>query len=204
MISYPHRLRLRGPWEAQFPGQPAVRVAMPHLWQQSGTVQLRRRFGYPGTIDADERVWLVLQAIPGTRSVAVNGHRLLRMPEGESAVEVEVTPLLQQRNELLLEADIEPGPEPWGEAALEIRRTAFLRGLSVQRRGDILAVAGAIAGSASRPLEVYLLCDGRHAGYGTFPAGQPFELPIEGEPGGSLRVDLVDGAIIWYTVELVL
>src|SRR5262245_97069 len=64
---YPHRIRLRGPWECQPlapDGPPPRRVTLPCRWADGGLgdfrgpVRFRRRFGYPGRLDAHERVWL--------------------------------------------------------------------------------------------------------------------------------------------------
>src|SRR5579885_2874724 len=48
---YPHRIRLRGPWECEPPGGPPVVVTMPCHWAAAGLADLggrfrcRRRFG---------------------------------------------------------------------------------------------------------------------------------------------------------------
>ena len=70
---YPHRIRLRGPWDCEplarlAPGAsdgalpPPGRMTLPCRWAEggltdfAGRVRFRRRFGYPGRIDAHERV----------------------------------------------------------------------------------------------------------------------------------------------------
>src|SRR5438128_996759 len=84
---YPHHIRLRGPWECEpliravrrpdgavqtlsGPVPPARRVRMPCHWLTgdladfTGRVRFRRRFGYPGQIDAHARVWPTWLATP--------------------------------------------------------------------------------------------------------------------------------------------
>src|SRR5262245_58836427 len=92
---YPHRIRLRGPWECEplaraGPGDAAgplpapFRMTMPCAWAEggltgfAGRVRFRRRFGYPGTIDAYERVWLTFAGVRDFADVALNGTPLGR------------------------------------------------------------------------------------------------------------------------------
>src|SRR2546423_260705 len=84
---YPHRIRLRGPWECEpqrrdgsdAPLPPPRRVTMPGRWADmglaefAGSARFRRRFGYPGAIDADERVWLTCAGVADTADVSLNG-----------------------------------------------------------------------------------------------------------------------------------
>src|SRR5262245_39352295 len=125
---YPHAIRLRGPWECEplDPAAPPRRLALPCSWAGAGLagsarVPLRRRFGYPGQIDAHERVWLTLAGLTGRVRVTLNGTEVGTVAGG-GAYECEVTALLRPRNELTLE--VEGGAEegrPWGEVALEVR-----------------------------------------------------------------------------------
>ncbi len=141
---YPHRIRLRGPWECQplarcvlrangrtefvttdLPGP--LRMTMPCRWSEgglkdfAGRVRFRRRFGYPGRIDDNERVWLTMGEVDGTADVWLNGQSLGRHDAAQQPFEREVTGLLRDRNELQVEVE---GPETggiFGEVALEIR-----------------------------------------------------------------------------------
>src|SRR4051794_14657703 len=141
---YPHRIRLRGPWDYEplawsppegRPLPPAGRMNVPCRWADcgladfSGRVRFRRRFGYPGRIDAHERVWLTFAGAGVRAEVALNGAPLGRH-EGDGPFEFEVTELLRPRNELVVEVE---GPADaaglWGEVALEVRCTAYLRGV---------------------------------------------------------------------------
>lgn len=219
---YPHRIRLRGPWEceplqrrgddAEQPLPSPCRMTMPCRWSEgglpgfSGRVRFRRRFHYPGRIDAYERVWLTFAGIGGEAEVWLNNHSLGRIA---SACEFEITSLLRQRNELGVEVEgtAEQGGL-WGEVALEVRCTAFLRSLRsfAIRNGDSvdLHVCGQVVGTADRSLELYVLLDRSVVGYQVMTAtaeGQSFEIVVPGLPVEELpvQVDLVNGAVVWYT-----
>jgi len=216
---YPHRIRLRGPWECEplrrlgTDAPPAPRrAALPCRWADAGLadfagrVRFRRRFGYPGRLDGDERVWLTCAGLSDTADVRLNDTALA---ERQTApFEFDVTALLRARNEL--EMDVEGGADGgvWGEVALEIRCTAFLRGATVRRTADGIEVSGEVVGVAERPLELYLLLDHRQAAYQVVepaPEGRPFRLvgTCSEEDAGpqSVQVDLVNGATVWYTVN---
>jgi hypothetical protein len=181
-VHYPHRIRLRGPWQSEPLGD---------------AVRRRRRFGYPGRIDADERVWLTFSGVGGRAVVSVNG-QTLGSHEGPQPFEYEVTPLLAARNQLVME--IMDGDSS-GDVALEVRRTAFLSGVRATADGERLRVSGTVAGSAERALELYVLFDGHTVHYSTVSAGAAFDVVAEGV-GQLVRVELVDGASVWYVVEL--
>jgi hypothetical protein len=205
---YPHRIRLRGPWECE-PLHSDVRpfrATMPCRWDatplagRTGTVRCRRRFGYPGRLDGDERVWLTIADRGPIANVAVNGVALAARQT--TPCEFDVTSLLAARNELVM--DVETADD-WGEVALEVRATAFLTGVGLRSEDDHLVITGEIAGAAERPLELYVLFDGRHVHYTTAPAGRPFVLSVECPPGfkpAVVQVDLVNGAVVWYTVSI--
>ena len=125
---YPHRIRLRGPWECEplrrlgTDAPPAPRrAALPCRWADAGLadfagrVRFRRRFGYPGRLDGDERVWLTCAGLSDTADVRLNDTALA---ERQTApFEFDVTALLRARNEL--EMDVEGGADGgvWGEVA---------------------------------------------------------------------------------------
>jgi hypothetical protein len=75
-----------------------------------------------------------------------------------------------------------------------------------------LHVAGEVAGTCPRPLELYGLLGGRtvlYGGVGAAAEGRPFHLVSEALPEApegpqAVRVDLVDGAVLWYTAEVAL
>jgi hypothetical protein len=173
---YPHRIRLAGPWECDLLGR---RVTMPCRWRDcglrdfTGTVRFARRFGYPGRIDDYERVWLTFAGVAGRAAICLNGTTL---GSCDGPCEFEVTRLLRERN--LLQVDIEgSGGDAglWGEVALEVRRTAFLRDLRVTAN-DALHVSGEVAGAAEGPLELYVICERRIVAYAAVEAGKPFQV----------------------------
>jgi hypothetical protein len=177
------------------------------LHQFRGRVRFRRAFGYPGRIDEHERVWLTLAGIEGQAVVALNGQIL-----GESAGpgEFEVTPLLLNRNVLTVDVECSgPGAGLWGEVALEVRATAFLRHVHFDFAGVQLRATGLVVGKAEGALDLYLLAENRCQAYCKVTAtepGQPFTLtaPLPEPPAAALvpvRVELVHGATVWYVVE---
>jgi hypothetical protein len=188
-VHYPHRIRLRGPWRCE------PRPDVP------GRVRFRRGFGYPGRIDDYERVWLTFAGFVGSAEVWLGPHRLGRNERAGEPFEFDVTRLLAPRNEVVIDME---GPSPLGEVALEVRRTAFLRGVGVRAEagGTALHVVGTVVGRGERPLDLYALLDGATAAYTTVepcPEGRAFDVTTG--PGRRVRVELVDGGSVWYAVE---
>jgi hypothetical protein len=190
-------------------------MAIPCRWADgglpdfAGRVRFRRRFGYPGRIDAHERVWLTFAGAEAVAEVELNGQDLGRH-EGIRPFEFEVTPMLRARNELTVQVEA-PGGDGglWGEVALEVRCTAFLRGarawISGEGRPDLHA-AGEVVGTAERPLDLYVIRDRTTVAYTTVeatPEGRPFHLVAEGlcDKEAAVRVELVNGATVWYAWE---
>ncbi|HVS34010.1 MAG TPA: hypothetical protein VMS17_00410 [Gemmataceae bacterium] len=221
-IRYPHRIRLRGPWEcAPLERRPAgelpppMRMTLPCRWAAggladfAGVVRFRRRFGYPGQIDAWERVWLTFEGASDRAAVRLNG-RDLGDHAGDAPFECEATALLQARNELIVDVAGPADGGLWGETALEVRCTAFLRHVRFWVEGTDLHAAGLVVGEADRPLDLYVLLGGATAAYVTVaaaPAGTPFHIVAEKAASGqaaAAQVDLVNGAVVWYTAVHVL
>ena len=234
MTRYPHRIRLRGPWECEplkrlSPGgplPPSRRMTLPCRWAEggltdfSGRVRFRRRFGYPGQIDDYERVWLTVAGLSDSAEVWLNG-AMLGNCAGDGPFESEITRLLQARNELIMDVEGMEHGGIWGEVALEVRCRAFLADLRLWATFDgddaDLHAAGRVVGEAERPLDLYVVLDRSTAAYSTVtaaPEGTPFHIIAEKLPpsrwrrrdgqAGELpvvRVDLVSGAVVWYTAE---
>jgi hypothetical protein len=227
---YPHRIRLRGPWEceplAHIRGEedpslpPVFRATLPCRWRDlglagfTGRARFRRRFGYPGRIDDYERVWLTFAGVTGSVEIHLNDHRLGRFEKQPGPAEFDVTSLLRTRNELVVEVEsAEEEGGQWGEVALEVRCSAFLRAVQVlpEKDGDEirLKVSGHVVGFGPRVLELYVVAGRSTVAYSTIeatPAGQPFQLltdPVRGEWEGEcpVRVDLVNAASVWYAYE---
>src|SRR5271170_7960728 len=96
---YPHRIRLRGPWECEpvqdvGNGPPPRRVFMPCGWLAAGlggfhgAARFTRKFGYPGQIDDGEHVWLTCAGCIGGREVRLNGQILTLAPVETFAFDV--------------------------------------------------------------------------------------------------------------------
>lgn len=212
MLIYPHRIRLRAPWECTVLS-PATEHAGPRrvdvpsrladlgLSGFRGRVLLRRKFGYPGRIDAHERVWLTFGAIAGLADVALNNEQLGRGLQG--TVALDVTPYLRPHNvlEVTLAADSDQAGLA-GEVALEIRCLAYLEHVALERKPDgTVCVAGRVGGVGMDPLEIYVLVDRRQAAYQVARVGERFELPLP-PTGKIVRVELVNVSVVWYFVEL--
>jgi hypothetical protein len=190
-------------------------MTMPCAWRDgglagfAGRVRFRRRFGYPGRIDQYERVWLTFAGAGDRALVALNGTDLGRH-EGEGGFEFEVTALLRPRNELVVEVEGGEGGGLWGEVALEVRAAAFLRGVSAMRAGNEVFASGEVVGRSEDLLELYLVVDRSPSAYAAVPSldgAVPFRLsaPItnaEGETPRVAKIELVRGAVTWYTVEV--
>jgi hypothetical protein len=193
---------------------PPCRWADAGLHGFTGRVRFRRRFGYPGRIDAHERVWLTVGAVADWAAVRLN-----TTPLGECAgagpFEFEVTALLRPRNELVIDVDGTADGGLTGETALEVRCTAYLSDIRMWEAGGDLHLAGLVVGAAERPLDLYVLLDRRTVAYAVStaaPDGTPFHLTAslppreagetgQGGPPPVIQVDLVNGATVWYTWE---
>lgn len=76
-----------------------------------------RKFGAPRTLDANERVWLVCERVPGAATVSLNGAPLGTLADA-GPFAADVTDALRARNEIAFAVT---GSEPLGPVALEIR-----------------------------------------------------------------------------------
>jgi hypothetical protein len=179
-----------------------------------GRVRFRRRFGYPGRIDAHERVWLTFEDVAGEAEIRLNDRALGFHNRAASPFEFDVTSLLQARNELIVDVvGTEQESGLWGEVALEVRCTAFLSELRrvafSKADGVELHITGRVVGTAERPLELYIVVDRSVAAYlviAATPEGQPFEIIVPNVAAASerrpvVKVDLVNGATVWYSSE---
>lgn len=100
-----HVIRLRGFW--------AVAEVGP------GRVRHTRSVGRPRLPDAAETVWLVGERAPGDGQALVNG-RPVGAVSGGQPFAVEITSLLQPRNEIAIEVTA-AADAPLGEVTIEIR-----------------------------------------------------------------------------------
>jgi hypothetical protein len=193
-------------------------MILPCRWRDSGLdafagrVRFSRRFGYPGRIDDFERVWLTVEGVSTSAELALNARPIDCRLVGEDAYESEITSLLNARNELVIDVTGQVDGGLWGEVALEVRCQAFLRGIRVILQANALQITGTVVGPAERPLELYAVFGRRTVAYATAtptPAGTEFcltaEIPpiVEDDQAPVLRLDLVNGASVWYTFEQV-
>jgi hypothetical protein len=186
-------------------------MAVPGGWDSTaladfrGAVRFVRPFGYPGRIDANERVWLTIADLRNQASVTLNEAAL-----GIVAAlggEFEITALLRPRNVVQLEIESrEPIGGLWSEVALEVRAEAFLRDVRFEREGTRIAANGLVVGEAADPLELYLIAGRRCVAYDLARPtveGQPFtlvgEVPLETPL--HVKVELIDAATVWFAVE---
>jgi hypothetical protein len=220
-MSYPHRIRLRGPWQVEplsrldssAPLPAPLTMRMPGrlgdtaLHEFRGRIRFRRAFGYPGRIDVSERVWLTFRGVQGQATVTLNNQQL-----GELAGpgEFDVTQTLQPRNVLLVDVECSaPDSGLWDDVALEVRATAFLQEVRFALIGTQLEAKGIVVGNAERPLELYLLVQNHCEAYQQIQAiasGQQFTLTaqvheVAANAVVSVRVELVNLAAVWYVVE---
>jgi hypothetical protein len=177
----------------------------------AGRVRFRRRFGLPRRIDDHESVWLIIAGLAGAASVSLNGQALdCRALDKE----FDVTSLLRERNELIV--DIESADEPvtlWEEVALEIRCTAFLRNARVRARinggATVLEATGEVISAREEALELYLILDRKSVAYAPIIATlagvefrlQAQDLEVDWTGAHAARVELVAGAVIYYEYE---
>lgn len=266
MSVYPHRIRLRGPWDCKplystilhpdgwiaavdGPVPPPCKMAMPCRWAEgglgpfNGRVRFRRRFHKPRQVDAHERLWLTFAGADYFAEVSLNGEPLGEHEGAFDPFEFDITSLIRPANELVVEVDLpearwdglENRPTPqgrqrmirgsaacppasgglWGTVALEVRREAFLQSVRLwatfQGPQPTLHVAGEVAGKADRPLELYVLLDGRTVLYEAVSRG-PFQAQVGcevelwqplglGEPRlYEVQIDLIDGASKLHTL----
>ena len=101
-----HRIRLGPPWD---------------VTADAGRTRHARKFGRPRLQHADERTWLVCDAIPAAAEVFMNGELLAAVEAGPFAFDV--SSRLQPRNEVVIAVSDD---EPIGEVALEMRAIEYL------------------------------------------------------------------------------
>ncbi len=157
-------------------------------------VLLARKFGFPGRLDAHERVWLTMTEIAGAAALTLNDALLGEVSDGP--FETEITGLLRPHNHLTIAMTGQRA----GEVAMEIRASAFLRDVAVRRIQDKCHVEGLVAGTCAGPLDLYILVDGRNVINQSVAAGERFTFAVE-ELGRRVRVELVHVSTVWSNLE---
>jgi hypothetical protein len=95
-----------------------IRLGPP--WQVTATdtgARHERKFGHPRTLDADERLWLVCEHVPGAVEVRVN-EATVGKSDTAGPFAVDITPLLLARNAVSFVVE---SPAALGAVALEVR-----------------------------------------------------------------------------------
>lgn len=125
-----HRINLKGPWEYEAAGgSPRGRVTMPADWQSLfdaavTRASFRRTFHKPSNLDPNERVFLVLDAVGGTGTIALNGKPAGELTDSDRPQRFDVTDALQPFSELVVDLSVAPGYDGpaglHGVVALEI------------------------------------------------------------------------------------
>jgi hypothetical protein len=169
-------------------------------------VRFRRRFGRPRQIDGHERLWLIGEELSGRGDFYLNGQFIGKhgdepRPSGSGAFEFPITDLVAERNELTVDIAADgPGAGLWGDVALEIRCAAYLRDVLMSpAENGRLRISGEVAGERNEPLEIYVLADDKTVAYRTCGFGA-FEMITDESVGSDseIRVELVNGATVWY------
>lgn len=142
---YPHRIRLRGPWDYEPVARTVIRpdgsieedtanlprsgrMNLPGSWETgglgafAGRVRFRRGFGRPRAGEGDERYWLVFDGVDYFATVWLDGRQLGRHEGYFERFEFDVTEPLRERNELVVEVDAPAEAEP--------TRKRLLRGIA--------------------------------------------------------------------------
>jgi hypothetical protein len=207
---YPHRIRLRGPWEAEPLDPPGTvrRIDMPARLGDCGLggcrrVLLRRRFGRPRQLDEHERVWLVGEGLSGTAEIRLNDDPIGTCSGGPFAIAVNAH--IADRNVLDIDLVVAGADDGLcGDVAVEIRCRAYLSTVNAEREADgRLRVSGEICGEAEGRLDVYVLADGKTMAYRKCAAGERFALVTDDAVAADrIRVELVAGPVIWYAAEI--
>jgi hypothetical protein len=133
MNSVVHHIRLHGPWDVtalehadgtELP--PPAKMPVPCSWAAGDWPAFRgralhaRHFGKPTNLSAEERVWLVIEAVTGSGEVRLNGSAL-GIVSADGAFARDITDLLEPRNRLEIELTCEgEGGGVTGEVRLEI------------------------------------------------------------------------------------
>ncbi|MCC9605037.1 hypothetical protein LOC68_24975 [Blastopirellula sp. JC732] len=124
MSNAPHSIRLNGPWQAYLaPGADPTRLHLPRDWSSipletcDTGLKLTRFFNAPTGLAADDEVVLVLDAIPISGRVTLNGQMLGVSPGSER---FDITTQLAPRNELEIAGLLLEAGDQVGEVRLEI------------------------------------------------------------------------------------
>ena len=119
-MSAPHVIRLRGPWEREAEPPATTPPAGADLADEGASTlksnrraRYRRRFGRPHRLEAHEAVYLVVRLVQSAGKVAMNERLLGDVRCGTGAARFDITALLEERNQLVIDVE-SPPPAPAG------------------------------------------------------------------------------------------
>ncbi|MBO12017.1 MAG: hypothetical protein CMJ68_14780 [Planctomycetaceae bacterium] len=107
-----HKIRLAGPWTVVDGAGNSRRTRLPVDRLPGQDTRLVRRFGRPGRLDTDERVWLVIAGLNGATGILLN-EAPLELMKSSDGFRVDVTDRLVSGNVLEFQWS---GDEPGGVA----------------------------------------------------------------------------------------
>ncbi|MGD9724079.1 MAG: hypothetical protein AB7O59_22690 [Pirellulales bacterium] len=105
-MTTPHLIRLRAPWECRVVPRDERGADDPPA------VHCTRHFNAPTNLDADERVWLVCDAVDFQARFALNGHRLGTIEGHCPQPRLDLTEKLRPHNVLAIEIELAPDGAP--------------------------------------------------------------------------------------------
>ncbi|TWT31850.1 hypothetical protein [Blastopirellula retiformator] len=124
MSDAPHSIRLNGPWQVCFaPGAQPTRVNLPRDWSTlstttcDGALTLTRFFNAPTGLVPGDQVMLVLDALPFSGNVTLNGAVL---GDFSGSRQFSIVDQIELRNQLEISGSSLATGQPAGEVRLEI------------------------------------------------------------------------------------
>ncbi len=159
-MTYPHLMRLRGPWNWAMlpPADPhSGKLNLPADWSEvlpagfPGPVRFSRHFQAPARLEEHERLFLVVGGIDAAGVVRVNGTQLGEITDGYPAsAAYDITALLAPRNLLEIDVSVPPGAPRYGrdgkagglvrEIRLEVRAEAYLEDFGLWTEAEPMAI----------------------------------------------------------------
>lgn len=155
-MSYPHAMRLAGPWHFEVlkvyagdrrdpPPEPIAGTArLPADWSDTlgvefrGRVRYTRAFNRPTNLDPHESVWLVVEGADAAAAISLNGEPLGEFAGYAVTFERDVTKLLAGHNQLQIDVELPPFV-PRYEGALRPGRVDVAGGLTGEVRLEVRA-----------------------------------------------------------------
>jgi hypothetical protein len=212
---YPHRIRLRGPWTLKTETGHVLSLNVrdgsnTELDPTPSAIQLSRRFSWLQPLQAQERLWLVLEH-SAVAKATLNDSALELAAIADGHQECEVTSLTQRSNLLALHVAPHQAPEAFPQVALEVRCRTFLRQpawrLDESRRR--FEITGLLVGVNDTPLELYARLGELNVLYALVHANEP-SLPFRYESEiaaaavdqeARVQIDLVSAGVLWHRVS---